>query len=363
MSLATRCTSCGTIFRVVQDQLKVSEGWVRCGRCQEVFNALQNLFDLEREAPPPWPPAPPAPAPEPETVPEPAWDRTRPVTPAVAPVGGSDDETPSDPAELSTQPLLHTASRDSAFEHEADPEDTGFEDARFNEELLSQDLLEEQQLQQEDEEEEERFEVFGASQLEPMPPAKAAAPKESLARSIGKDLDEDEEAPRFVREAERAARWERPAVRVTLVLVMLLSALLLAAQVGLHWRAELVAHWPESRLVLGPLCAALDCRIDPPRRLESLALDSSGLTQLDVPGQYRLSVVLRNRGRAPVMLPAFELALTDAQGQLLSRRALMPAELGARQDSLNPGAELPLQAAFSVGELRVVGYTVEIFYP
>ena len=45
MSLATRCTSCGTVFRVVQDQLKVSEGWVRCGRCNEVFNALEGLFD------------------------------------------------------------------------------------------------------------------------------------------------------------------------------------------------------------------------------------------------------------------------------------------------------------------------------
>jgi predicted Zn finger-like uncharacterized protein len=52
MSLATRCTSCGTIFRIVQDQLKVSEGWVRCGRCQKVFNALEALFDLERELPP-----------------------------------------------------------------------------------------------------------------------------------------------------------------------------------------------------------------------------------------------------------------------------------------------------------------------
>ena len=46
MSLATRCTSCGTVFRVVQDQLKVSEGWVRCGRCNEVFNAIEGLFDL-----------------------------------------------------------------------------------------------------------------------------------------------------------------------------------------------------------------------------------------------------------------------------------------------------------------------------
>ena len=60
MSLATRCTSCGTAFRVVQDQLKVSEGWVRCGRCDAVFNALEGLFDLGRDAPPGWeePPAP-----------------------------------------------------------------------------------------------------------------------------------------------------------------------------------------------------------------------------------------------------------------------------------------------------------------
>src|SRR5664279_4666769 len=56
MSLATRCTSCGTVFRVVQDQLKVSEGWVRCGHCNEVFNALETLFDLERDTPPEWSP-------------------------------------------------------------------------------------------------------------------------------------------------------------------------------------------------------------------------------------------------------------------------------------------------------------------
>lgn len=67
MNLATRCTTCGTIFRVVQDQLRVSEGWVRCGRCAEVFDAREQLFDLERDSPPPWPPTstadPVAPAP------------------------------------------------------------------------------------------------------------------------------------------------------------------------------------------------------------------------------------------------------------------------------------------------------------
>ncbi|MDB5819868.1 MAG: Family finger-like domain protein, partial [Rhizobacter sp.] len=50
MSLATRCTACGTVFRVVQDQLKVSEGWVRCGKCQAVFSAMDGLFDLDLKA-------------------------------------------------------------------------------------------------------------------------------------------------------------------------------------------------------------------------------------------------------------------------------------------------------------------------
>ena len=45
-SMAARCTACSTVFRVVPDQLRVSEGWVRCGRCAEVFNAAENLIDL-----------------------------------------------------------------------------------------------------------------------------------------------------------------------------------------------------------------------------------------------------------------------------------------------------------------------------
>jgi hypothetical protein len=36
----------GTVFRVVQDQLKVSEA--SCGRCNEVFNALEGPFDSPR---------------------------------------------------------------------------------------------------------------------------------------------------------------------------------------------------------------------------------------------------------------------------------------------------------------------------
>jgi len=45
MSLITSCPACGTMFRVVPDQLKISEGWVRCGHCSEVFDASKHLSD------------------------------------------------------------------------------------------------------------------------------------------------------------------------------------------------------------------------------------------------------------------------------------------------------------------------------
>ena len=44
MSLITRCTACQTLFRVVPDQLRISDGWVRCGQCGEIFDAAQNLL-------------------------------------------------------------------------------------------------------------------------------------------------------------------------------------------------------------------------------------------------------------------------------------------------------------------------------
>ena len=43
MTAITQCPQCGTRFRVVPDQLKISQGWVRCGKCAEVFNAQAAL--------------------------------------------------------------------------------------------------------------------------------------------------------------------------------------------------------------------------------------------------------------------------------------------------------------------------------
>ncbi|WP_042428680.1 zinc-ribbon and DUF3426 domain-containing protein [Comamonas granuli] len=48
MSQTTRCPSCGTLFKVVADQLRISDGWVRCGQCQQVFDASSHLQDLPK---------------------------------------------------------------------------------------------------------------------------------------------------------------------------------------------------------------------------------------------------------------------------------------------------------------------------
>lgn len=47
MSLATRCPVCGTIFRLVPDHLRLAQGWVRCGRCEEVFRGAKYLVESD----------------------------------------------------------------------------------------------------------------------------------------------------------------------------------------------------------------------------------------------------------------------------------------------------------------------------
>ena len=54
MRYVTHCPSCGTAYKIVDDQLRIAQGWVRCGHCGEPFNALDHLIDLT-----------PAPAPAP----------------------------------------------------------------------------------------------------------------------------------------------------------------------------------------------------------------------------------------------------------------------------------------------------------
>ncbi|MCD2163619.1 zinc-ribbon and DUF3426 domain-containing protein [Comamonas koreensis] len=58
MSQITRCPQCQTRFKVVDDQLRISDGWVRCGKCKAVFDALTHLVASAPSAGPAGPQAP-----------------------------------------------------------------------------------------------------------------------------------------------------------------------------------------------------------------------------------------------------------------------------------------------------------------
>lgn len=50
MNLFTRCPACRTVFRVTTRELQASSGRVRCGNCQEVFDAFASLSAQEPAA-------------------------------------------------------------------------------------------------------------------------------------------------------------------------------------------------------------------------------------------------------------------------------------------------------------------------
>ena len=335
MSLATRCKACGTVFRVVHDQLKVSEGWVRCGRCDEVFNALEGLFDLERDAPPEWS--------------MPAWAATVP------------DSGPG-------EPLPHDSlSNPFAEEGGTEVHDPTLVD-RFDEHLFGPRRTDTHRKPMVDLDERDRTD-FADAQLDPellSDPATAAIVIEpDGAEAAPAQPDAALEDTGFMRDAARQERWRRPAVRIALGFTALLLAGTLGLQAAHQQRDLLAARWPESLPLLQPWCEWVGCRIEALRRIEDITVESSALTRVNGPADaFRLSVALRNHSELPLALPSVDLSLTDASGLLVARRALAPQDFRVAANSvLAPGGESALQLLLSAGNPRVSGYTVEIFYP
>lgn len=324
MSLATRCTECGTVFRVVQDQLKVSEGWVRCGRCSAVFNALENLCELDADGA----------EPQRGHVHEPAHESAAQDMPVSARALAEADE---NDLHEPTRPFIDSVAPPPApeFASESLPPmaDDGLPAAivSFSSESLPDDE----------------------------PPLRAppvASPAPAAVDAAGPA------APQFVRAAERAAFWRRPGVRAGLAAASVLLGATLLLQLAMAGRDWLAAHITGTRPFLSAVCDLAGCRIEPLKRIAQLSVDSSGLTRLDSLAAYRLSVVLRNRAETAVAVPALDLSLTDGSGQLVARRVLRATELGL-PPVIEAGQELPLQALLATGERRVSGYTVELFYP
>jgi hypothetical protein len=112
------------------------------------------------------------------------------------------------------------------------------------------------------------------------------------------------------------------------------------------------------------MCGVLQCRLGPPRQIDAIVIDSSGFNRLRN-DTYRLSFTLRNGASVPVAVPAMELTVTDSQDQVLARRVLTPAELGAENATIPAAGDWSrtVGVALSTGGTRVAGYRLLAFYP
>jgi predicted Zn finger-like uncharacterized protein len=402
------------MFKVVSDQLKVSQGWVRCGHCAEVFDASKYL--LSREASKAFSSVAAAPAENRDS--HPLGDG--------ASTGAADAVAKEDADRLQTvaavddigaagatvrqggsSPRWGAGSRSQVDTAPAELlDDAGsaadFDPAGWKEALQKRQLLEDGAAS--------AFSVLAYSNslsrtasdfvgLADGLPADELPRRPDLVRTatvseaeFDEDLDalppvgvEEKNELSFVLDAERRGFWKRPLVRGMLLGFSMVLVVSLGLQWVLHQKDSLSASGPTAEAALQTLCSALGCRIQPPRHVESLVIDSSTFNKIaaDV---YRLSFVLKNTGNQPLEMPALELTLTDTQDQAVVRRVLLPAQFGVGSSTLAARAEVPGVVSLRVmGEgvrtdatassnasvslppaansLRVAGYRVLAFYP
>lgn len=353
MSLATRCTACGTIFRIVEDQLRVSDGWVRCGRCNEVFDARELLFDMEREPAPDWParfaPEPPPPEPVAYSAP-PEAPAPPPDEPPYSPPSAPPQAWASDPPEASRRDEPAPASAPESFETTEAPAPA--EPALDTAPAFSAQRGDRLEPRWVDEPlapfQAEALDVpTGAAPLTPTPPT--PIPTEAL--------------PEFMRRARAGERWQQPAVRRSLMAASVVLCIALLAQMTLHFRDAVAALFPALRPAVVALCSVAACKVEPWKRADVLLIETTSLTQMGQRNAYKLGLSLRNTSAVEVAMPWVELSLTDASGALLARRVFPPTALMPAVDRLGAEAEKAFSLPLSTGTHRVTGYTVDVFQP
>ncbi len=401
MSQITRCPFCGTRFRVVADQLRISDGWVRCGQCHEIFDASAQLVPARAQAL--WPDAVPA-ADSPQ---RPAGagllDSEPPAASTAAAQRPSSDDASILQAGASSLPTFLTHAQPTAPKSDrligpaAPPQESQEQELEGYElpfaELRDSGWPEEDENAQAGASALEGQEHAGAEPLghaadaetthEPAaltPPADAgfayASASEMLAQANEvppghaggdeaplEDAEPDVQEPGFVRAARRRAFWRRPWVRAGLAALSVLLLAALALQVAVQERDAIAAAAPATRPWLQQVCAPLGCSVAPLRRIADVVIDSSSF-QKGRGDSYQLTFSLQNRAAYALAMPALELTLTDAQDQPVVRRVLLPKDIGAP-------AELPprggwgavLTVVVTTGGARVAGYRLLAFYP
>jgi predicted Zn finger-like uncharacterized protein len=365
MSTLTQCPACGTLFKVVSDQLRVSDGWVRCGSCGEAFEARKYFAAALAASETPVVDA--AEPQHPKQTAAPTKRQADPVPPpnAIENIATNVQQTPANSPKINKN--LGTASTDNVL---IDVDDDPTVPWGHSDTTIPGTLDDFASWRDRAPPAQPPIApappAFHALPLQPMPPIPSGEQAKAEAAANHADVG-------FLREARRRAFWRKPLVRLGLALLAIVLSGVLALQWAYHERDRIAAARPEAIPYLLQMCSHLGCQLRPLRRIDAVVIDQHAFNKFkgDV---YRLKVSLKNASNLTVALPAVELTLTDADEQVVGRRVFMPIDLGALstlQQQLKPGAEfsanlmiqLGRELSAEQGSKRVAGYSVYTFYP
>ena len=446
MALATRCPHCETVFRLDPHLLAPHDGRVRCGHCQEIFDAAHYQFDrdetvmaaLAATAPnygadpaSPWaekssaevasdkrdalgiplhpfiPTTALAPQAEAQRAPV---ERAEPLAGIAAAEAVSPPRADSDfPGEGRTEFPWQAVSRaesdaraeasadtpartepradsfvtrndgDSLKEPRTDPFIGRTENEALNEsraESRTEPFVGWSATQAERETPPPRRPVDTTTRSEPAPlgapPAApwATGPAEPSfgSAAVSSELGSEPTSEPFpvIRETRAPVRsgtvWKIIGSLIALVLLVTLLA-----QVAWWERETVMVNWPGSQPLFVQACEQIGCVVAPPRDIDGLQIENSGLRQVDGSHKLELKLSLRNRIDVAIEYPALELTLLDDKNNVAIRRVLWP------QDYARPGTVIgaglaarstqPVIVRLDTGDAVAANYRVQIFYP
>lgn len=203
--------------------------------------------------------------------------------------------------------------------------------------------------------------------------ARALLPEASDSRPAAAAQTDASPAPRTSAEAgddgkpTARSRTHRRFPHAAYAAAVPLLILLLLGQATFHFRETLAARWPALHPAMARTCAAIGCSVGAPQEIADLTIQSSDL-QADPAhqGLLILTATVRNRGRVPRAYPYLELALTDAQDQVVVRRALAPSEYAGGTTDLARGipanGEIGIKLFIDASATAQAGYRLYLFY-
>ena len=411
----THCPNCQTCFKVTDEQLKLYNGKVRCGRCAFVFNALNHLIEVEDMSA------------QTLHMPPNAVRQEKVEKPADKPVASTATATTTDtapaaetPAEVTESAEVSPSDNDSQEEQQPAATDANNEVAEENldtnpfipraalQEALtgspdglslaaamgSNDDAEATPDQEEDAYAEE-IEIkapddgmsFGPAETAETPPATPADAKDAATKPfyVEPELDLDVCPPHELEEEppKRPSRVFKPIADLTAPEPVLMetedrlrpvwlagaaiAALLLALQLVYINRTQITVSFPGLKPALTALCKGIGCSIPLPADDTLISIESSELNpDANQPNLIRLSATLLNRADFDQALPMLELTLTDTNDQTVVRKVFEPSSY---LDKSHPASamlaksELQANLALDIGDLKAAGYRLFLFYP